>query len=112
MISMITYLASSLLLVTGAFFLVAGGIGILRFPDFFTRLHAAGVSETLGTFCLLLGLLLLGGGWLVSVKLLLIMLFLWHTNPTSSHALAKAALHDGYQPKAAFEEDESSKTSS
>lgn len=88
-------LLSGLLLAIGAFFLVVGGIGILRFPDFFTRIHAAGVSETLGTFVTLLGLMALGGGWIVTVKLALILIILALTNPVSSHALARAALHDG-----------------
>jgi multicomponent Na+:H+ antiporter subunit G len=88
-------LLSALLLVVGGFFLVVGAVGVLRFPNFFTRIHAAGVCETLGSFATLLGLMALGGGWLVTVKLALILVFLALTNPVSSHALTRAALHDG-----------------
>ncbi len=96
-------LLSALLLVIGCFFLVVGAVGVLRFPDFFTRIHAAGVCETLGSFATLLGLMALGGGWLVTVKLALILVFLALTNPVSSHALTRAALHDGvlHQPATA-----------
>ena len=88
-------LLSTLLLAIGAFFLIVGAVGMLRFPDFFTRVHAAGVCETLGSFATLLGLMALGGGWLVGIKLALILIFLALTNPVSSHALVRAALQDG-----------------
>jgi multicomponent Na+:H+ antiporter subunit G len=88
-------LLAGIVMLTGSVFLVIGGIGVLRFPDFLTRVHAAGVCETLGTFTILLGLMLVGAGWLVTVKLMLILVFLMITNPVSSHALCRAALHDG-----------------
>ncbi|HXF08791.1 MAG TPA: monovalent cation/H(+) antiporter subunit G [Candidatus Acidoferrales bacterium] len=88
-------LPASLLLLIGGLFLVIGGVGLLRFPDFLVRIHAAGVCETLGTFTVLLGLMLVGAGWLVTVKLMLILVFLMITSPVSSHALCRAALHDG-----------------
>jgi multicomponent Na+:H+ antiporter subunit G len=82
----------------GGFLCVTGGMGLLRFPDFFTRVHAAGVMETLGT-PLLLGAVILQQGWsLDSVKLLLVMLFVLATNPTAAHAMARAALHGGLRP--------------
>lgn len=92
------------LLLAGGFFLVVGAVGLLRFPDVFTRMHAASVSETLGAYLLLLGLCLQGGGWQVVVKLLLIFMFLFITSPTATHALAKAALHDGVKPQAERDE--------
>ena len=88
-------LLATALLPIGSIFLIIGGIGLMRFPDFLTRIHAAGVCETLGTFTILIGLMMLGGGWLVTVKLALILVFLALTNPVSSHALTRAALHDG-----------------
>ena len=88
------------LLLAGGFFLVVGAVGLLRFPDVFTRMHATSVSETLGTYLLLLGLCLQGGGWQVIAKLLLILLFMFITAPTATHALAKAALSDGVKPQA------------
>jgi len=91
---------SWLLLLGGGLFLVTGGIGVLRLPDFFTRLHAAGLTDTLGAALTLLGLALQAGFTLVSVKLLLIFGFLFFTSPTATHALAKAALHGHVHPLA------------
>ncbi|MDH3378098.1 MAG: monovalent cation/H(+) antiporter subunit G [Gammaproteobacteria bacterium] len=85
-------------LLSGGFFVVAGGIGLLRFPDFFTRLHAASVTDTLGTGLILLGLMLQSGFSQASVKLILILVFLFFSSPTAAHALAKAALHGKLVP--------------
>ncbi|HXH04033.1 MAG TPA: monovalent cation/H(+) antiporter subunit G [Candidatus Competibacteraceae bacterium] len=86
------------LLLSGAFFIVVGAVGVLRMPDFYTRMHAASITDTLGTGLLMLGLLLQGGLTLVTVKLLLILIFLLATSPTAAHALARAALSDGLRP--------------
>ena len=83
----------------GAVFIVISGVGVIRLPDFFTRLHAASVGETLGSWLVLLGLLLQSGWSLVSVKLIMIFVFLIVTSPTATHALAKSALHGGLKPK-------------
>ncbi len=85
----------------GCFLCITGGIGVLRFPDFFTRMHAAGITDTFGSGFILIGLMALATGhhWLVMLKLIFIFLFGLLTNPTSSHALAKAALHSGLKPK-------------
>lgn len=91
--------ASALLLFAGAAFIVIGAVGLVRLPDFFTRLHAAGVSETLGAWLVLTGLLLQSGWSIVSVKLVIIVLLLAVTGPTATHALAKSALHGGLKPK-------------
>lgn len=85
-------------ILTGGFFCISGGIGLLRFPDFYTRMHAAGVTDTLGAGLILLGLMFQAGLTLITVKLLLIYVFLLVTGPASSHAMAKAALHSGHQP--------------
>jgi len=71
---------------------------LVRFPDFFTRMHAAGVTETLAPALILFGLMLLAGWSIVSFKLLLILLFIMITSPVASHALTKAALHGKLQP--------------
>ena len=84
-------IVAAVLLVLGAFFCVVGGIGVVRMPDLFTRMHGASVTDTLGVLFVLLGLVLLAGPTLVSVKLLMILFFLWITGPTSTHALAQAA---------------------
>ncbi|MFQ6023042.1 MAG: monovalent cation/H(+) antiporter subunit G [Acidiferrobacterales bacterium] len=86
-------------LVAGGFFGVVGGIGIVRFPDLFTRFHAAGMTDTLAAGLILIGLMLQAGWSLVTVKLLLILVFGLFTSPTATHALAKAALHGRVKPR-------------
>jgi multicomponent Na+:H+ antiporter subunit G len=90
---------SWLCLLGGGLFVVAGGLGVLRLPDFFARLHAAGVIDTLGAGLILLGLMLQAGWSLVGVKLFLVLNFMVLTGPTATHALAKAALHGGVCPR-------------
>jgi len=90
--------ASWILLLGGAMFSVIGGIGILRMPDFYTRMHAASITDTAGMTLMLAGLMLQAGLSLVTAKLVFIMLFLLITSPTATHALARAALHDGVKP--------------
>ena len=82
----------------GAITIVVGSIGVLRFPDFFTRVHAAGVTETAGAIFIFFGLMLEAGIDPVALKLIMIFFFLFVTGPTSSHALAKAAIHGGLSP--------------
>lgn len=91
-------LVSGVLLMGGTLLVLIGGIGILRMPDFFTRIHAAGITETLAVALVLAGLMLQGGFSQITIKLGLILMFLSFTSPTSSHALAKAALADGLRP--------------
>lgn len=91
-------IASWLCLVAGALFCLAGGIGMIRFPDVYARSHAAGVIDTGGAYLILLGLALQAGFSLVTVKLLLIGLLLFFTSPTATHALLKGALAGGLQP--------------
>lgn len=90
---------SWLLLLAGGFFVVVGSVGLLRFPDFFTRIHAASIVDTLGAGLILLGLLVQSPGWVGAAKLVLILLFLELTGPTATHALAKAALHGGLKAR-------------
>ena len=86
-------------LVVGGFLCISGGVGVMRFPEFFTRMHAASVTDTLGSGLIIFGLLFqVEGDWIVAAKLLLIMFFIFFTSPTSGHALAKAALHAGLKP--------------
>lgn len=89
---------SDVFLLVGGFLCVTGGIGLLRMPDFFSRVHAAGVTETLAAPLLLFGLLLQMEWSLDSIKVLLILAFVLATNPTATHAMAKAALHGGQRP--------------
>ncbi len=92
---MIVEVVAAILLVLGTFFCVVGGIGVVRMPDVFTRMHGASVTDTLGVLFILLGLMVLAGPSLVAVKLAMVLFFLWLTGPTSTHALAKAALAEG-----------------
>ena len=90
--------SSALCLLTGSFFCLSGGVGILRFPDFYTRMHAVGVTDTLGAGMILVGLMLLQPENIVLIKLIMILLMTLFISPTASHALAKAALHSGLLP--------------
>lgn len=89
---------SALLLGAGALLGLAGGVGLLRFPDFYTRLHAASITDTLCAALFLSGLALHFGPTLASAKLGLIFLFLLFTSPTAAHALGKSALRSGLMP--------------
>ena len=101
---------SWLALLGGVFFIIVGCAGTLRMPDFYTRLHAAGVTDTLGAGLVLLGLMIQAGLTLITVKLALIWLFLWFTSPTAGHALARAALSDRQRVEPLlYKENESSK---
>ena len=86
------------LLLSGAVFSIIGGIGLIRLPDLFTRMHAAGLIDTLGLGLIAIGLMLQAGWTIVTVKLVLLLAFIFFTGPTGTHALAKAALHGGEKP--------------
>ncbi len=98
MIATLVDVVSWALLLAGAGFCLVGGLGLMRLPDVYTRMHAAGITDTMGAGLIVLGLILQGGFTLVSVKLALIMLFIVFTSPTSTHALAQAALAGGLAP--------------
>jgi multicomponent Na+:H+ antiporter subunit G len=95
---MVVTIASWLCLAGGGLFCVVGALGMLRMPDFYTRMHAASVIETLGAGLILLGLLLQGGITLISVKLLFIGVLIFVASPTATHALARAAVVRGLKP--------------
>jgi len=97
-VSLLIDIASGLCLLAGAFFCLVGAWGLLRMPDFYTRVHAASVLETLGADLILLGLVLQAGFTLVAVKLLLIGLLIFFASPTASHALTRAAMVRGVKP--------------
>lgn len=92
---MILDILSWVCLLAGGLLGIIGGIGMHRFPDFFSRIHAASITDTLCAGLILLGLGFQAGLSLVSVKLFLIFAFLFFTSPTASHSLANAALHSG-----------------
>jgi len=90
----ILQVSSALFLLIGSFLCLSGGVGILRFPDFYTRMHAVGVTETLATTMILIGLILHNPSFMVDLKLLIILLMTLFISPTASHALANAAIHE------------------
>ena len=91
-------IASWIALLAGSFFLFVGALGMVRLPDFWSRLHAASVLDSAGVGLLLFGLALQAGFTLVTVKLVLIALFLLITGPTAAHAVANAAFVSGSRP--------------
>ena len=91
-------LLSWMMLLAGAGFLLAGGIGVMRLPDLYTRIHAASLTDTLGTVLIMGGIMMQAGLTLATIKLAVIVLFLLLTGPTATYALANAALLSGLTP--------------
>jgi len=92
---------SWIILLIGSFFSIMGGVGIIRMPDFYSRLHGAGITDTMGAGMIVLGLViqsLQSGPNLIAVKLLMILFFLTVTSPSSCHALARSAIVHGLKP--------------
>ncbi len=89
---------SWVLLLGGGAFVIIGGVGLLRLPDFYTRLHAAGMTDTLGAGLIILGMMVEGGLSLVTVKLVLLGVLIFLTSPTATHAIANAAFTAGLEP--------------
>ena len=91
---------SWILLTAGGGFVLVGGIGALRMPNLYTRMHAASVTDTMGAVLVLGGIMLQAGLSLATIKLAAILLFLLFTSPTASYALASAAMLAGIKPDA------------
>jgi multicomponent Na+:H+ antiporter subunit G len=90
--------AGDLLVAAGLFFVLAGVVGVLRLPDFYTRLQATGKCDTLGVGLMVLGLALQQPVLHHALKMLLLLLFVALANPTATHALGRAALRAGLEP--------------
>lgn len=86
------------LVLGGCFFTVVSAFGLLRLPDVYTRIHSAGIVDTVGAGLLLIGLTLYGGFTIVTIKLLLILAFIFFTSPTACNALANAMYSEGIRP--------------
>jgi multicomponent Na+:H+ antiporter subunit G len=97
-VSLIIDIMSWALLAGGSFFVLTGSIGLLRMPDFFSRTHPAGLIDILGASLIIGGLILQSGFTQVTIKLVLILVLLFLTSPTATHALAQAALASGLKP--------------
>jgi len=98
MIDIVLDVFSWILLILGGFCVLIGGIGGLRLPNFYTRIHAASLTDTMGAILIFVGLILQAGLTLAAVKLFVIMIFLLLTGPTATYALANAALLSGLKP--------------
>jgi len=85
-------------MVVGLLFVLGGTLGVLRLPDFFTRLHAAGMTDTLGAELIVLGLIIQEGFTQLSLKFLFVSILLLLTSPTATHAVANAAYQAGLKP--------------
>jgi len=92
-------ISSAVFLLIGCFLCISGGVGILRFPDFYSRMHAVGVTDTLATAMILIGLMLQSPDGLVVLKLIFILLMMLFIGPTASHALARSAMINDLKPK-------------
>jgi multicomponent Na+:H+ antiporter subunit G len=97
--ALVVDIASWALLCVGGIVLVIGAFGVVRLPDFWSRVHAAGMIDTLGTALILAGMMLQAGLSLATLKLLLIGIFLFVASPTATHAIANAAWVAGIMPK-------------
>ena len=92
-------------LLLGSFFALASSLALLRLPDFYSRVHGASVTDTMGAGLILIGLVFQAGISLISFKLVLVLVFMVLTGPTASHALAKAAYQLGLEPMLAEDGD-------
>lgn len=97
-VEVIRDLASWVLFLTGGVAVITGAIGLVRFPDFFTRLHAAGVTDTAGAELMIFAMMLQAPNWLIVAKLFFIGAFMFFASPVSTHAIAHAAWVSGQKP--------------
>ena len=89
---------SILLISLGTFFFTTATLGLLRFPDFYSRMHATGKGDTLGMLLSLAGLALYTGFSLTSIKIIFIAVFVFITSPTATHALLRAGFESDVVP--------------
>jgi len=89
---------STLFMAIGAFFMITGALGLLRLPDFYTRLHATGKCDTLGEVLIIAGCMIYEGWSLLTIKLFLVAAFYLFAGPTATHAIMKAAYVTGVKP--------------
>ena len=85
------HIISIIFIISGTFFFLIGAIGLIRFPDFYTRMHAAGKCDTLGILLVIIGLVCYNGFNIGSIKILFIAIFIFLTGPTATHSIARAA---------------------
>ena len=90
---------SWIMISAGGAFVFIGGLGALRMPNLYTRMHAASLTDTMAAVLVIGGVMLQAGATLATIKLAAILLFLLLTSPTASNALASAAILSGLQPE-------------
>jgi len=98
-LEILRYVLAGALLFGGAIFMIIGAVGMLRLPDFYARIHAAGITDTLATVMLIAGMMLHSGFTQTTAKLALVAIFLFLTSPTATHAVANAAHKAGLKPR-------------
>ncbi|MCH2037910.1 MAG: monovalent cation/H(+) antiporter subunit G [Rickettsiales bacterium] len=103
-------IVSWLLMIIGSFFILTGAMGIIRFPDFYSRMHPSGLIDSAGAPLVLAGIAVDYGLSLITFKIILLIVILMFTGSTSTHTLAKAAMLSGLKPLGKIEEMDSSKT--
>ena len=89
---------ASIFIGLGVISILIGALGLIRLPDVYSRIHAAGIIDTAGVAFFILGMICLSGWSLVTVKLILIGIFLFFTSPISGHAIARVAHLSGIKP--------------
>lgn len=92
---MVADILTWIFLLAGSVLGITGAWGLMTFPDFYSRVHAASITDTLCAACFIFGLVFQAGWSLVTFKLLIVLSLLWITSPTSSHALVRAAYRAG-----------------
>jgi multicomponent Na+:H+ antiporter subunit G len=102
---------SWILIVVGSACVLIGGIGGLRLPNFYTRIHAASLTDSMASILIFAGMMLQAGLTLATLKLFAILLFLLLTGPTATYALANAALLSGLKPDAGTASDKPEESS-
>lgn len=98
-LELIRHIIAGAMMFTGAVFMLIGSLGVLRLPDFYARIHAAGITDTLATILLLGGMMVSSGFTQTTAKLALVGVFLFLTSSTATHAVANAAHKAGIKPR-------------
>jgi len=99
LLNWVLLIAGSTCVLGGAFCSMVGGLGLVRLPDFYSRLHSGGITDTAGAGLILLGLMIYSGLNLETLKLMMILFFFLIASPSACHALAKAAMKQGMEPE-------------
>ncbi len=98
MIEPVLLILAGALIAAGCLFFLAGTIGLLRLPDFYCRLHATTKCDAVGAVLILLGVALVAGAEIQTVRILALVALIAISSPTAGHALARAGWHAGHQP--------------